>query len=44
MHEKVLILDGSVLRHGSKNLLADIGPTDLMMCYADPPRATVYGG
>ncbi|MGW7456518.1 AAA domain-containing protein [Streptomyces sp. NPDC054797] len=36
MHEKVLILDGSVLWHGSKNLLANIGPTDLMMRYTDP--------
>ncbi|MEV7441319.1 AAA domain-containing protein [Streptomyces sp. NPDC091204] len=36
MHEKVLILDGAVLWHGSKNLLANIGPTDLMMRYTDP--------
>ncbi|MFF4645179.1 DUF5710 domain-containing protein [Streptomyces sp. NPDC001389] len=36
MHEKVLILDGAVLWHGSKNLLANIGPTDLMMRCTDP--------
>lgn len=36
MHEKVLILDGTVLWHGSKNLLANVGPTDLMMRYTDP--------
>ncbi|MEU9178919.1 AAA domain-containing protein [Streptomyces sp. NPDC048550] len=36
MHEKVLMLDGAVLWHGSKNLLANIGPTDLMMRYTDP--------
>ncbi|MFF2192303.1 AAA domain-containing protein [Streptomyces sp. NPDC058157] len=36
MHEKVVIIDGSVLWHGSKNLLANIGPTDLMMRYTDP--------
>ncbi|MGW1465945.1 AAA domain-containing protein [Streptomyces sp. NPDC002308] len=36
MHEKVLIIDGSILWHGSKNLLANIGPTDLMMRYTDP--------
>jgi len=31
MHEKVLIIDGEVLWHGSLNLLASSGPTDLMM-------------
>ncbi|WP_328318666.1 AAA domain-containing protein [Streptomyces sp. NBC_00388] len=36
MHEKVLILDGAVLWHGSLNLLASRGPTDLMMRYTDP--------
>jgi len=36
MHEKVLILDGTVLWHGSFNLLASTGPTDLMMRYTDP--------
>ncbi|MEU7239031.1 AAA domain-containing protein [Streptomyces sparsogenes] len=36
MHEKVLILDGSVLWHGSLNLLANTGPTDLMMRFTDP--------
>ena len=36
MHEKVLILDGSVLWHGSLNLLANKGPTDLMMRLTDP--------
>ncbi|MFI0775137.1 AAA domain-containing protein [Streptomyces sp. NPDC021212] len=36
MHEKVLILDGAVLWHGSLNLLANTGPTDLMMRFTDP--------
>jgi len=36
MHEKVLILDGEVLWHGSLNLLANSGPTDLMMRFTDP--------
>ncbi|WP_371580712.1 AAA domain-containing protein [Streptomyces sp. NBC_01314] len=36
MHEKVLILDGTILWHGSLNLLANTGPTDLMMRLTDP--------
>lgn len=36
MHEKVLIIDDRVLWHGSLNLLANIGPTDLMMRITDP--------
>ncbi|WP_406114557.1 AAA domain-containing protein [Kitasatospora purpeofusca] len=36
MHEKVLILDNAVLWHGSLNLLASSGPTDLMMRFTDP--------
>jgi hypothetical protein len=36
MHEKVLILDGTVLWHGSLNLLANAGPTDLMMRLTNP--------
>ncbi|MGW0806604.1 AAA domain-containing protein [Nonomuraea sp. NPDC002799] len=36
MHEKVLIIDENVLWHGSLNLLANIGPTDLMMRITDP--------
>ncbi|MFH9353767.1 AAA domain-containing protein [Kitasatospora sp. NPDC017646] len=36
MHEKVLILDRAVLWHGSLNLLAGSGPTDLMMRFTDP--------
>ncbi|MBV6695886.1 AAA family ATPase [Kitasatospora aureofaciens] len=36
MHEKVLILDSTVLWHGSLNLLASSGPTDLMMRFTDP--------
>ncbi|WP_182899531.1 AAA domain-containing protein [Microbispora sp. H10830] len=36
MHEKVLILDDTVLWHGSLNLLANTGPTDLMMRITDP--------
>lgn len=36
MHEKVLIADDTVLWHGSLNLLASDGPTDLMMRVADP--------
>ncbi|MCO5994773.1 AAA domain-containing protein [Actinoallomurus rhizosphaericola] len=36
MHEKVLIIDDTVLWHGSLNLLANTGPTDLMMRITDP--------
>ncbi|MFJ3217554.1 AAA domain-containing protein [Kitasatospora sp. NPDC086801] len=36
MHEKVLILDSTVLWHGSLNLFASSGPTDLMMRFTDP--------
>jgi hypothetical protein len=36
MHEKVMIVDGEILWHGSLNLLANVGPTDLMMRYTDP--------
>ncbi|MGW5685085.1 AAA domain-containing protein [Nonomuraea sp. NPDC003754] len=36
MHEKVLIIDETVLWHGSLNLLANLGPTDLMMRITDP--------
>jgi hypothetical protein len=36
MHEKVLIVDDEVLWHGSLNLLAGTGPTDLMMRITDP--------
>ncbi len=36
MHEKVLIIDDTVLWHGSLNLLAKVGPTDLMMRITDP--------
>ncbi|MFF4342221.1 AAA domain-containing protein [Kitasatospora sp. NPDC001540] len=36
MHEKVLIIDGEVLWHGSLNLLANSGATDLMMRFTDP--------
>jgi hypothetical protein len=36
MHEKVMILDAAVLWHGSLNLLANSGPTDLMMRITDP--------
>lgn len=35
MHEKVMIVDESVLWHGSLNLLARVGPTDLMMRITD---------
>lgn len=35
MHEKVVILDGEVLWHGSLNLLASPGPTDLMMRFTN---------
>ncbi|MET8974376.1 AAA domain-containing protein [Streptomyces sp. NPDC004539] len=35
MHEKVFIVDGTVLWHGSLNLLAGMGPTDLMMRLED---------
>jgi hypothetical protein len=36
MHEKVMILDDTVLWHGSLNLLAHHGSTDLMMRITDP--------
>lgn len=36
MHEKVLIVDDTVLWHGSLNLLAHGGSTDLMMRITDP--------
>ena len=36
MHEKILILDDTVLWHGSLNLLAHGGSTDLMMRMTDP--------
>ena len=36
MHEKVMIIDDAVLWHGSLNLLANNGPTDLMMRLTDP--------
>lgn len=36
MHEKVMIIDDSVLWHGSLNLLAHSGSTDLMMRITDP--------
>ena len=36
MHEKVLIIDDTVLWHGSLNLLATSAPTDLMMRLTDP--------
>jgi AAA domain-containing protein/uncharacterized protein DUF5710/phospholipase D-like protein len=36
MHEKVVIVDDRILWHGSLNLLANTGPTDLMMRYVDP--------
>lgn len=36
MHEKVFIVDDTVLWHGSLNLLAAVGPTDLMMRLEDP--------
>ncbi|MFJ8042327.1 AAA domain-containing protein [Kitasatospora sp. NPDC096147] len=35
MHEKVLIVDETVLWHGSLNLLTNTGPTDLMMRITD---------
>ncbi|MEV8053060.1 hypothetical protein AB0R00_23980 [Streptomyces bacillaris] len=35
MHEKVFIVDDTVLWHGSLNLLANKGPTDLMMRLED---------
>ncbi|MEU2850915.1 AAA domain-containing protein [Streptomyces syringium] len=43
MHEKVLILDGAVLWHGSLNLLANVGPTDLMMRLTDPSACERVG-
>ncbi|WP_326828560.1 AAA domain-containing protein [Streptosporangium sp. NBC_01810] len=36
MHEKVMIVDDTVLWHGSLNLLANTGATDLMMRITDP--------
>ncbi len=36
MHEKVVIIDDTVLWHGSLNLLTNTGPTDLMMRLTDP--------
>ncbi|QQQ80387.1 AAA family ATPase [Saccharothrix sp. 6-C] len=36
MHEKVVIVDDEVLWHGSLNLFARTGPTDLMMRITDP--------
>jgi hypothetical protein len=36
MHEKVVIVDETILWHGSLNLLANVGPTDLMMRITDP--------
>ncbi|RAY13679.1 hypothetical protein DPM19_18615 [Actinomadura craniellae] len=36
MHEKVMIIDDAVLWHGSLNLLAHAGSTDLMMRITDP--------
>ncbi|WP_049576351.1 AAA domain-containing protein [Nocardiopsis sp. SBT366] len=36
MHEKVVVLDDTVLWHGSLNLLSSSGPTDLMMRLTDP--------
>lgn len=36
MHEKVMIVDDTILWHGSLNLLANVGPTDLMMRFTDP--------
>jgi hypothetical protein len=36
MHEKVMIVDDTVLWHGSLNLLAHSGSTDLMMRVTDP--------
>ena len=35
MHEKVLVVDDEILWHGSLNLLANDGPTDLMMRFPD---------
>lgn len=43
MHEKVLILDSTVLWHGSLNLLASPGPTDLMMRLTDPAACERVG-
>ncbi|WP_188142312.1 AAA domain-containing protein [Streptomyces cyaneochromogenes] len=43
MHEKVLILDAAVLWHGSLNLLANSGPTDLMMRLTDPAACKRVG-
>ncbi|MEU2974515.1 AAA domain-containing protein [Nocardiopsis alba] len=40
MHEKVAILDDTVLWHGSLNLFASTGPTDLMMRLTDPGACT----
>lgn len=35
MHEKVVVVDDEILWHGSLNLLATDGPTDLMMRFPD---------
>ncbi|CAG7643626.1 DUF5710 domain-containing protein [Actinacidiphila bryophytorum] len=43
MHEKVLIIDDTVLWHGSLNLLANTGPTDLMMRLTDPTSCARVG-
>ncbi|KUN22172.1 hypothetical protein AQJ23_29160 [Streptomyces antibioticus] len=43
MHEKVLVLDDAVLWHGSLNLLANSGPTDLMMRLTDPAACERVG-
>ncbi|MFE8013059.1 DUF5710 domain-containing protein [Streptomyces antibioticus] len=43
MHEKVLVLDATVLWHGSLNLLANLGPTDLMMRLTDPAACKPVG-
>ncbi|MFF7066676.1 DUF5710 domain-containing protein [Streptomyces pseudovenezuelae] len=43
MHEKVLILDAAALWHASLNLLANSGPTDLMMRLTDPAACQRVG-
>lgn len=40
MHEKVLIVDGEVLWHGSLNLLSHSGSRDLMMRLTDASACT----
>jgi len=40
MHKKVIIIDDAILWHGSLNLLANIGPTDLIMRLTDPTACT----